>query len=165
MIKKAITKAEGIEKSIKKLEVVKANIIKKNIDVYYYDIYWCTYGYCRCFDSCKVCPMQDINEEYTGIDNRYCDIVYGTLTLADNKDWRNALKWINIILDKMNKDLSKWKIRTTKVQIKMDVTVNVDYNGCNIHLVNLTDKIDKVLRDNTTNFDIKNRNYDFKYEE
>ena len=99
----------GIKSSIKKWKEVKANIIKKNEGIHYHNTYWCSCGYCNVF-SCSECPMHDIDKEHNIIGYKkknaiYCDIAFAAISLADSKDWRNALVCVNIVLDKMNKDL------------------------------------------------------------
>ena len=50
-----------------------------------------------------------------------------------------------------------------RVMMSMYVTVDFNFNSTNIELENLTDEIDRILKRNTTDFDIDKRRYNFSY--
>ena len=51
----------------------------------------------------------------------------------------------------------------TRVMMSMYVTVDFNFNNTAIELENLIDEIDRILKRNTTDFDINKRRYNFSY--
>ena len=118
---KKLYEIKCITSSIGKWEDVKEKVqIETRLEFGYENVYWKSCGYCTAYINalpymCEACPLYTTKDRIYKIPYCYSmptvrdSIARTALVEANLYNWRNALIYINILLEKMKSDLNSLK--------------------------------------------------------